>query len=416
MKRSQQSTAVFVAAVLIVVVPVVACLWDYDTLRAEARGLPGVAEIITGRFERNPPLYYEMRLEQATQRIAHDPHDWDAYDNAGVACDRLNRYDEAIEWMHRKHDAMQRATLDEQTHFTHSYRYLANLGTFHAHRWLARGADRNDTADMQRGIELIEAAIELNPDAHFGRERYQLMAMRWIIDPPPLDVSYVYRELPHTLYAHDEFRDHVAQHGRSRRGGTLAAAGLDHAVHGLTGLIALGSAWESVDVFYALVIALRDDGQAAMGRLAVLRCIELIESGRASLHPDAPTGEQLVDEVRTNVGYATFHKDDIDAYFAEARAAADAWHEHRTAFMLQRLQAGLHPDTHDDFWDGFVELPAIAMPNRAVIFGQYWSVPLVLSMVGVVLAVFAIVATGGATIRWLRKRALLAEARQETPA
>lgn len=408
MKRTYQPVLVLVTVTLTIVAPVVACLWDYDTLRAEAKGMPSVAETITGRFERNPPLYYEMRLEQSAQRISRDAHDWAAYDNAGVACDRLGRHDEAIEWMQRKHAAMQAASLDEPTHFTHRYRYLANLGTFHAHRWLARGGDRDDTADLQRGIELIEAAIELNPDAHFGRERYQLMAMRWIIDPPPLNDSSLYMELPHFLYAHDEFRDHVKQHGRLMLGGQLAAVGLDDAVNGITGLIALGNAWESVDVFYALAIALRDDGQAALGRLAVLRCIELIESGATSLHPNAPTDEELIDVVQTNIGYMTFHKDDIEAYFAEARSAADAWHAHRTGFMLQRLKAGLHPDTHEDFWDGYVELPAIPMPNRAVIFGMYWSDPLVLGMVGLVIACLAAVAARGARLRRLRKRARLA--------
>ena len=41
---------------------VAACLWDRDTPADEARGLPEVVAVLTGRFERNPPLFYEMRL------------------------------------------------------------------------------------------------------------------------------------------------------------------------------------------------------------------------------------------------------------------------------------------------------------------------------------------------------------------
>src|SRR5690554_4853590 len=76
MKRTSRTFVVFAAVIMTIVAPVVACLWDYDTLRAEARGVPGVAEIITGRFERNPPLYYEMRLEQSSLRISRNAHDW----------------------------------------------------------------------------------------------------------------------------------------------------------------------------------------------------------------------------------------------------------------------------------------------------------------------------------------------------
>jgi hypothetical protein len=38
-----------------------ACLWDHDTLRYEAKGLPGVIEITTGRFDRFPPLSLRPR-------------------------------------------------------------------------------------------------------------------------------------------------------------------------------------------------------------------------------------------------------------------------------------------------------------------------------------------------------------------
>lgn len=40
---------------LLIIIPARACLWDSDTLETEAKGLPGILKIITGRFERNPP-------------------------------------------------------------------------------------------------------------------------------------------------------------------------------------------------------------------------------------------------------------------------------------------------------------------------------------------------------------------------
>lgn len=81
---------------------VAACLWDRDTPAEEARGMPEVVAVLTGRFERNPPLYYEMRLARMALHLQSHPDDLAAYDDAGVACDRLGLGDEAISWMDRK--------------------------------------------------------------------------------------------------------------------------------------------------------------------------------------------------------------------------------------------------------------------------------------------------------------------------
>ena len=86
-----------------------ASLWDDETLAADAKGLPDLVRIITGRFERNPPLYYEMRLSRAAAQIKAQPDNLAAYDVAGVACDQLGRGDEAIAWMEQKN--LQMATM-----------------------------------------------------------------------------------------------------------------------------------------------------------------------------------------------------------------------------------------------------------------------------------------------------------------
>ena len=52
---------------------VAACLWDRDTPVDEARGLPEVVAVLTGRFERNPPLFYEMRLERVAAHLRSHP-------------------------------------------------------------------------------------------------------------------------------------------------------------------------------------------------------------------------------------------------------------------------------------------------------------------------------------------------------
>jgi hypothetical protein len=38
---------------VLLAVPASACLWDYDTLRDERRGLPGIAEVLAGQWEKH---------------------------------------------------------------------------------------------------------------------------------------------------------------------------------------------------------------------------------------------------------------------------------------------------------------------------------------------------------------------------
>ena len=62
------------------------------------------------------------------------------------------------------------------------------------------------------------------------------------------------------------------------------------AVRALAGLIVLGNEWESVDLFNTLAQALEhDDPRSPVALMARLRCHELIDDGRRSLVPGAPT-------------------------------------------------------------------------------------------------------------------------------
>ena len=67
-----------------------ACLNDRDTLAEEIRGLPDVTAIITGRFERNPPLYYQMRIDRLAREIpARHGHETLANPNTLNDCDDM---------------------------------------------------------------------------------------------------------------------------------------------------------------------------------------------------------------------------------------------------------------------------------------------------------------------------------------
>jgi len=350
-----------IALLLGLPVSVVACLWDRDTPASEAKGLPEVVAVLTGRFARNPPLFYELRLRRVAAHLQGRPADLDAYDDAGVACDRLGRGDEAILWMERK-----RARLDQLDPALSEvkeqwYRYHANLGTFVVHRWLRQGSDRSRIAEVKAARDEIARAIEINPNAHFGREKFQLLALRWIAEPPQLDTPW---SLPNLLGW--SFDDIYGEQTEPREA--------DEAVRGLAGLVVLGNAWESVDIFQALNVALqrdslglgrgREGGRNTLAYLAWLRACELIAAGRGSMLPDAPKGEKL----KAILPRPDFVKPDVllDAAFVKLRAEADAWQAARTAFMIKRLEVGHHPDTDPRFWDGYAETPAPGLPTRSV--------------------------------------------------
>lgn len=344
--------ALMISAVPSAPTPRAGCLWDRDTLRHEARDMPEVIAAITGRFDRFPPLYYEMRLDRVTAEIGEDPARLDLYDDAAVACDRLGRHDDAIAWMARKGDR-----LANQPDPEHRYRYLANLGTFHAHRWISTDADRTDLSDLETAERLIAEAIELNPDAHFGRERYQLLAIRWLLHPPAAGGV-----IP-TIFEADPQIAGFLGHPLTDRS-LLAEAGYVDGAEGIAGLIILGNAWQSPDVFAALHTALLARGDASVAYLAFLRLEELLAEGRASLHPESNVPlishpSPLLEE--------TAH---LDRYFEKARAEAAAWHESRYDYLLAGLQSGRHPDSHADFW---AEWRPVSMPPKMP--GSAWVNP-----------------------------------------
>lgn len=348
------------ALVLGLPLTVVACLWDRDTPADEARGMPEVVAVITGRFERNPPLFYEMRLDRVAAHLQSHPEDLAAYDDAGVACDRLGRGDEAIAWMDKKQVRLAMLDPERPEVKEHRYRYHANLGTFLIHRWVRRGADRSKLDEVKAARDEIARALEINPNAHFGRETYQLRAIEWILEPPKLEGSPY---LPNLLgWANMAYED------------PPEPKVADDAVRGLAGLVVLGNAWESVDVFHALGVALQHDrlgfkndtsgGRNTLAYLAWLRGRELIDHGKNSMLPDAPKGQGL----KPMLPRPDFVQAEalLDPAFAKLRAEADAWHAARTAFMTRQLEAGRHPDTDPAFWDGYAAHPAPSLPTRSV--------------------------------------------------
>jgi len=402
-----QRLAALLTAAVCVSAAAVPCLWDRDTLRYEAQGLPGIVETITGRFEREPDRFYEVRLERVARELAAEPQRLDLYDDAGVACDRLQRGDEAVAWMERKFAVLE-GLADSPSRNEALYRYHANLGTFLAHRWLRGGADRERLDDLHAGREHIRRALELNPDAHFGRERYQEFALTWLITlPTPEEPGLSLGEEPWTLFdaCPPELRPTLRMDGRVTS--TYFDPNAAKATTALAGLIVLGDAWQSVDVFNTLARSLELQGHASVAYLAALRARELALAGRRSLHPEFTAAdpqlagrladfEHIVDAQALRT---------VERFFAKARAEADEWLAARTAFVLSRLDEGRHPDTDATFWSGYSSTSPPTPPGALISGGEQLNRKitgaLVLLGLGFATVVVAVILR---VRRWLRER------------
>ncbi len=354
-----------------------ACIWDSDTLAAEAKGLPGVIEVILGRVDRNPPLYYEMRLERVSAVLSTDPRNLEAYDDAAVACDRLGKSDEAIDWMRKK-----KATLDlmpdSPSKSEHLYRYFANLGTFEVHRWFGDPANYDDVTLLESGIKNLKEAVDINPDAHFGRERVQILLLEMFL----ADRNGTTDEM--RMRWHLELRDDA-----------------DRLVEGLVGLMALGSAWESIDVISLLGNALQDQGNGVLSFFALLRVEELQSSGRKSIFSDVRSIGVGGSTIRDN------RQGSLKKSFRDLRDRIDEVNRYRESFMLKRLESGRHPDTDPSFWNGYEppELPDLSIyndPERFLHDGMSATVGGVIIFVAVVMT-FALLLIG------IRKRRMAAK-------
>jgi hypothetical protein len=317
------------------------CLWDSDTVAAELKGMPDLQDVIAGRFERNPDLYYEMRIARIEkQKEISFPGD---YFDVAVALDRLGKDDEAIAMIENRLDpVMARVLMTEEGYQDVSYRRFANLGTFYIHRGLKAG-DKG-LADLKKGLGLIEKAVEINPEAHFGREKVQVALVRDLIwqraykkQLDEFDNSHLLPERPKLNMTSKEIRD------------------------GLIGLMVLGAAWESPTVWAWLGGTYEEEDTHAASMIG--NRIHELDNKFSWMRAELPEPLHL-----TNYGL----KDDerTDEVYRELIGNGKSWRKNREDFMLKKLGKGKHPDTDKDFWKGYVETPRFEI-KETVPFGTY---------------------------------------------
>lgn len=195
-----------------------ACLWDRDTLAQERGRFPELNELLAGLFNRHSPAFYAWRAKEREAQIAASPTNLAALDDLGVAYDKLGRHEEAIATGNKA------LALDPRR-----YETLANLGTFYVH-----------AGRFALGLPLLEKAVEVNPAAHFGREKIQVALVKYVAkasEKGPL-------KLPVTTNDGAE-RGFAVFYARLLRptddSGSLTSAERDEAITGLAGMMRFGT-------------------------------------------------------------------------------------------------------------------------------------------------------------------------------
>ena len=336
--------------------PAHACLNDRDTVAVEMAGLPDVAQVVSGHFETNPPLYYQMRIDRIKAELTKGAILFAEYDDAAVACDRIGNDDAAIEWIEKKHALLPAYDAGNEKMKEQWYRYYANAGTFWVHRWLRGGAHIETIAQMDTAATYIKAALAIKPNAHFGREGCQLVVIEWIADT-------VKSRIAHANTGSDEEARTIAYDFDDRLK-QIAARNHFDPLTALCGLVVLGNAWESPDVFSAIGRQVTLTDQHSLATMAFMRACELTNTGHHSI-------VGLTDQQMLNLSNPSFLSQ-IEVYpqmqkeYAQYRRDADHWRADRDTYMASRLARGDHPDTDEHFWDDYRETASTA-PSPSVV-------------------------------------------------
>ncbi|OWK45047.1 hypothetical protein [Fimbriiglobus ruber] len=140
-------------------------------------------DVVHERFPRHGPAYYTERNRLTRAKLAalpsDDPAAFPLADDLGVGLERLGRSDDAAAVLRDKLARQQARGLTGRDLYT-SY---ANLGTFlvHANFQKALAGDPAAKARFHEGLDLVKKSVEVNPEAHFGREAWQVAIGQFLL-------------------------------------------------------------------------------------------------------------------------------------------------------------------------------------------------------------------------------------------
>jgi tetratricopeptide (TPR) repeat protein len=144
------------ATTLLAAAASLACLWDKDTLQEESLEQKDIAATVNGDLGKHSDAFYAAKVTYTQALVDKGTAPKERYDDLAVALAKTGKLDEAIAVLAAK-----------EKKFPGEYTTEANLGTFLAMK-----------GDLDGAIAHLEAGIKINPDAHFGREKYQVQLLR----------------------------------------------------------------------------------------------------------------------------------------------------------------------------------------------------------------------------------------------
>ena len=141
-----------------------------------------VHDVLHERFPKHGSVWYETRNRSTekllSQQPESDPARWPLVDDLAVAFDRLGQPEKAIPLLRQKLAQQELAGINGRDLYTS----FANLGTLliHANMSKARTGDAEAMQFVDEGLRLIHRSVEVNPEAHFGREKWQAAIVEFL--------------------------------------------------------------------------------------------------------------------------------------------------------------------------------------------------------------------------------------------
>jgi tetratricopeptide (TPR) repeat protein len=248
MRRTVVAAAALAAVTLaIAAAPALACLWDHDTLAEESLGQKDTLEVVTGKLRHHATAWYEAKVVYTRAIVDGGRAPKERYDDLAVALAKTGQVDDGLAVLAAK-----------AQRFPGEYTTEANLGTLAAMKGDPAGA-----------LDHLRAAIAINPDAHFGREKYQVQLLAYLTRVQA-DPSLVEREdflgLPITdriAFALTPKRAEMIEHDRP--------AVPKDAVAAIVGLIRFGGNDDNMHLWFSLGLALGWQGHKNLALRALRR-------------------------------------------------------------------------------------------------------------------------------------------------
>jgi tetratricopeptide (TPR) repeat protein len=238
-----------------------ACLWDYDTVKEESIGKRELMQVLGGDLQKHSRAFYEAKVAYTQPMIDGGKAPKERYDDLAVALARLGKLDEAL------------AVLDaKEARFPGEYTTLANRGTFLGMK-----------GDLEGSLALIEQAVARWPDAHFGREKFQVQLLRLAVRAKKDPQLAAKENLLGLKMDVGEAGIHGVAFSKSRGKGARVSPVPAKAIEALVGMIRFGEAQELPMVWSALGWALLWQGDTQLA-LRAMRRAELLGDAAAGGH------------------------------------------------------------------------------------------------------------------------------------